>query len=37
MVSDGSPDYGTLGHSVRVFSKEGFFSGRSVGKGLGQS
>ena len=38
MVSDGSPDYGTLGHSVRVFSKEGKQIGKigCSGKGLGQ-
>ena len=28
MVTDGSPDYGTLGHSVRVFSKEGKLLGK---------
>ena len=38
MVSDGSPDYGTLGHSVRVFSKEGKQVGKigCSGKGMGQ-
>ena len=38
LVSDGSPDYGTLGHSVRVFSKEGKQVGKigCSGKGLGQ-
>ena len=38
LVSDGSPDYGTLGHSVRVFSKEGKQLGKigCSGKGLGQ-
>ena len=38
MISDGSPDYGTLGHSVRVFSKEGKQTGKigCSGKGMGQ-
>ena len=38
LVSDGSPDYGTLGHSVRVFSKEGRQLGKvgCSGKGMGQ-
>ncbi|KAI6648938.1 RING finger protein nhl-1-like [Oopsacas minuta] len=38
MVSDGSPDYGTLGHSVRVFSRDGKQIGKigCSGKGMGQ-